>query len=155
MTNSSLKLALIVLAGLMIGAAAALALFPQARERLLPAGATSAGRALVGGPFALTDQTGKRVTDKDFRGRYTLVSSGCHLRSCFLNREPSKDKSPISPFSPKMNATTSRFRFVVSSEAPAPIVAIATEASAPTSHSRSPLVNLASTVSVFSTKIME
>jgi cytochrome oxidase Cu insertion factor (SCO1/SenC/PrrC family) len=75
-TNSSLKLALIVLAGLMIGAAAALALFPQARERLLPAGTTSAGRALVGGPFALTDQTGKRVTDKDFRGRYTLVFFG-------------------------------------------------------------------------------
>jgi protein SCO1/2 len=71
-----LKLALIVLAGLMVGAAAALAIFPAARERLLPAGATSVGRALVGGPFALTDQNGKRVTDKDFRGRYTLVFFG-------------------------------------------------------------------------------
>jgi protein SCO1/2 len=71
-----LKLALIVLAGLTVGAAAALAIFPAARERLLPAGATSVGRALVGGPFALTDQNGKRVTDKDFRGRYTLVFFG-------------------------------------------------------------------------------
>jgi len=71
-----LKLALIVLAGLMVGAAAALAIFPAARERLLPTGATSVGRALVGGPFALTDQDGKRVTDKDFRGRYTLVFFG-------------------------------------------------------------------------------
>ena len=76
MTKPSLKLALIVLAGLMVGAAAALAIFPAARERLLPTGATSVGRALVGGPFALTDQDGKRVTDKDFRGRYTLVFFG-------------------------------------------------------------------------------
>src|SRR5215475_2321529 len=60
----------------MVGAAAALAIFPAARERLLPTGATSVGRALVGGPFALTDQDGKRVTDKDFRGRYTLVFFG-------------------------------------------------------------------------------
>jgi cytochrome oxidase Cu insertion factor (SCO1/SenC/PrrC family) len=75
-TKSSLRLALIVLAGLMVGAAAALAIFPEARERLLPASAPSVGRALVGGPFTLTDQTGKRVTDKDFRGRYTLVFFG-------------------------------------------------------------------------------
>ena len=76
MTKSSLRLALIVLAGLMVGAAAALAIFPEARERLLPASAPSVGRALVGGPITLTDQTGKRVTDKDFRGRYTLVFFG-------------------------------------------------------------------------------
>jgi len=75
-TKPSWKLALIILAGLTVGAAAALAIFPSARERLLPAGATSVGRALVGGPFALTDQNGKRVTDKDFRGRYTLVFFG-------------------------------------------------------------------------------
>lgn len=36
----------------------------------------SAGQALVGGPFTLTDHTGKRVTDKDFRGRYMLVYFG-------------------------------------------------------------------------------
>ena len=75
-TNSSVRLALIVLAGLAVGAVAALAIFPEARAKLLPTGATSVGRALVGGPFQLTDQTGKRVTDKDFRGRYTLVFFG-------------------------------------------------------------------------------
>jgi len=75
-TNSSVRLALIVLAGLAVGAVAALAIFPEARAKLLPTGATSVGRALVGGPFQLTDQAGKRVTDKDFRGRYTLVFFG-------------------------------------------------------------------------------
>lgn len=34
------------------------------------------GRALVGGPFSLVDQTGKRVTDQDFRGRYMLIYFG-------------------------------------------------------------------------------
>nr|WP_279347250.1 SCO family protein [Govania unica] len=34
------------------------------------------GTALVGGPFSLVDQTGKRVTDQDFRGRYMLVFFG-------------------------------------------------------------------------------
>jgi protein SCO1/2 len=34
------------------------------------------GEALVGGPFTLTDHTGKRVTDDDFRGRYMLVYFG-------------------------------------------------------------------------------
>lgn len=34
------------------------------------------GKAAVGGPFSLIDQTGKRVTDKDFLGRYMLVFFG-------------------------------------------------------------------------------
>jgi len=34
------------------------------------------GKALVGGPFTLTSHTGKRVSDKDFRGRYMLVYFG-------------------------------------------------------------------------------
>lgn len=34
------------------------------------------GKALVGGPFALTDHTGKRVTEKDFEGKYALVFFG-------------------------------------------------------------------------------
>ena len=61
----------------MVGAVAALAVFPAARERLLPqAGVKVMGQALVGGPFTLTDQTGKRVSDQDFRGRYMLVFFG-------------------------------------------------------------------------------
>jgi cytochrome oxidase Cu insertion factor (SCO1/SenC/PrrC family) len=37
---------------------------------------TSAGEALIGGPFTLTDQHGKRVTEKDFAGRYMLIYFG-------------------------------------------------------------------------------
>jgi protein SCO1 len=39
-------------------------------------GSASEGRALVGGPFALTDTSGKRVTDRDFRGKLMLVFFG-------------------------------------------------------------------------------
>jgi protein SCO1/2 len=38
--------------------------------------ATVTGKALVGGPFSLTDHTGRRVTDKDFLGHYMLVFFG-------------------------------------------------------------------------------
>ena len=34
------------------------------------------GGATVGGPFTLTDGTGKPVTDRDFRGKYMLVYFG-------------------------------------------------------------------------------
>lgn len=34
------------------------------------------GRPSVGGPFSLIDNTGKRVTDKDYLGRYMLVFFG-------------------------------------------------------------------------------
>lgn len=37
---------------------------------------TVSGKPLVGGPFSLIDQTGKRVTDQDYRGRYMLVFFG-------------------------------------------------------------------------------
>ena len=38
--------------------------------------ATSTGTALIGGPFTLTDQDGRKVTDKDFLGKYMLVFFG-------------------------------------------------------------------------------
>lgn len=46
--------------------------------RLVPDGrpASQQGQALVGGPFTLTDHTGKTVTDKDFNGKYLLVFFG-------------------------------------------------------------------------------
>jgi cytochrome oxidase Cu insertion factor (SCO1/SenC/PrrC family) len=34
------------------------------------------GQAIIGGPFRLTDQAGKSVSDADFRGRYMLVYFG-------------------------------------------------------------------------------
>jgi cytochrome oxidase Cu insertion factor (SCO1/SenC/PrrC family) len=39
-------------------------------------GPISSGEALVGGPFTLTNQDGKRVTDQDFRGKYMLIFFG-------------------------------------------------------------------------------
>jgi cytochrome oxidase Cu insertion factor (SCO1/SenC/PrrC family) len=72
----TLRLALFIITGLLIGVTTALAVFPQARERIFPSGIRSVGQALIGGPFTLTDQTGKRVSDEEFRGRYMLVFFG-------------------------------------------------------------------------------
>jgi protein SCO1/2 len=41
-----------------------------------PAGVMSTGGASIGGPFTLTDQDGRTVTDKDFHGRWMLVYFG-------------------------------------------------------------------------------
>ena len=77
MSMRSLRLALYIFAGFWFGGLAAFTLFPAARERLLPSlNVRSVGQALVGGPFTLTDQTGKRVTDRDFRGKFLLVFFG-------------------------------------------------------------------------------
>lgn len=71
------RLVLYILAGFAVGAVAALAVFPEALQRLLPAsGLRSVGQATVGGPFQLVDQDGKRVTEQDFRGKFMLVYFG-------------------------------------------------------------------------------
>ena len=41
-----------------------------------PSSSDQQGVVSIGGPFTLTDQTGKRVTDADFRGRFMLVYFG-------------------------------------------------------------------------------
>lgn len=65
------------IAGAALGLAAAIALLPQVRERIFPSVEQQvSGKALVGGAFTLTDNTGKRVTDQDYRGRYMLVFFG-------------------------------------------------------------------------------
>jgi protein SCO1 len=85
MTATHIRLVILVLTGLATGALTALAVLPQARERLLPrpaiqssgqASGQTTGRALIGGPFALTDQDGRRVTDASFRGRIMLIVFG-------------------------------------------------------------------------------
>jgi cytochrome oxidase Cu insertion factor (SCO1/SenC/PrrC family) len=71
------KSIVVAVAGAALGLAAAVALIPQVRERLLPTvGEQSSGKALVGGTFTLKDSSGKTVTDQDFRGKYMLVFFG-------------------------------------------------------------------------------
>lgn len=72
-----MRFRLVVIAGLafVLGGLAALLALPSARERLLPSTA-SVGQALVGGPFTLTDHSGRRVTEADFRGKYMLILFG-------------------------------------------------------------------------------
>lgn len=73
----SVRLATVMVLGLLIGAVAAIVAVPGLREQLdKVAGPVVSGKAQVGGPFSLLDTTGKRVTDKDFRGRYMLVYFG-------------------------------------------------------------------------------
>lgn len=71
------RLPLLALVGLLIGAGAALYVVGRDGPNLGPSeGSVTSGKALIGGPFTLTDHTGKRVTEKDFLGRYTLLFFG-------------------------------------------------------------------------------
>jgi cytochrome oxidase Cu insertion factor (SCO1/SenC/PrrC family) len=70
-SRQKLIFALVVLVIAVITGAGALWL-----TRSLPQGPIGSGTALVGGPFTLTNQDGKRVTDQDFRGKYMLIFFG-------------------------------------------------------------------------------
>jgi protein SCO1 len=66
-----------MIAGLMVGASlAAFTLRGGSPADLSGSRAVVTGKPLIGGPFTLTDQTGKRVTDQDFFGRFMLVFFG-------------------------------------------------------------------------------
>jgi protein SCO1/2 len=69
------RLLIVILLGFLAGALGGAALLLLTRGAPAPQVETS-GKALIGGPFSLVDQTGKSVTDKDFRGRYMLVFFG-------------------------------------------------------------------------------
>src|SRR3990170_8534244 len=69
------RLAALAVTGFLVGGVAALALMPELRDRVLPK-QISVGKALVGGPFTLTDHTGRLVTEKDFAGRHMLILFG-------------------------------------------------------------------------------
>ena len=69
------RLLTIIVAGFLIGALGGAALLVLTRGASDPSVETS-GKALIGGPFTLVDQTGKTVTQQDFRGRYMLVFFG-------------------------------------------------------------------------------
>ncbi len=61
---------LFVIALFVLGFAAAYSI------KLAPEGSRTEGKALIGGPFSLADTDGKRVTDRDFRGKLMLVFFG-------------------------------------------------------------------------------
>ncbi len=71
-----IKLAAIAVAAFVIGGLAAIAIIPGLGERLGAARSVTTGKALVGGPFSLVDQTSRPVTDRDYLGRYMLVYFG-------------------------------------------------------------------------------
>lgn len=62
-----IRAAIILIAAALIGGTALLVSWMRSPEY--------AG-AHIGGPFALTDQTGKRVTEQDFRGKFMLIYFG-------------------------------------------------------------------------------
>jgi len=69
------RLLTVIVAGFLIGAMGGAAALVFTRGASNP-NVTTTGKALIGGPFALVDQHGKKVTDQDFRGRYMLIFFG-------------------------------------------------------------------------------
>ncbi|KAB2851702.1 MAG: SCO family protein [Hyphomicrobiaceae bacterium] len=74
MSRKRLALVGVIIASFSIGAVVALLQLPGVLDPGVKSLTT--GRALVGGPFTLTSHTGKRVSDKDFAGRYMLIYFG-------------------------------------------------------------------------------
>jgi len=70
------RLLTIIVAGFLIGALAGAAALVLTREPPSSRAVITTGKADIGGPFSLTAQDGKTVTDQDFRGRYMLVFFG-------------------------------------------------------------------------------
>ncbi len=66
----------LTIAGVAIGALSLAAIAKRMIAARNAAETTLVAPPVIGGPFSLIDQTGKRVTDADFRGRYMLVYFG-------------------------------------------------------------------------------
>ena len=67
------RLVTVIVAAFLIGALGSAALLVLGGQGPM---VETTGKALIGGPFTLVDQTGRTVTDQDFRGRYMLVFFG-------------------------------------------------------------------------------
>jgi protein SCO1/2 len=65
----------VVLIGVGVGVALRGLIWPDGQIASVREGAGS-GTALIGGPFTLTDQDGKRRSDADFRGKIMIVEFG-------------------------------------------------------------------------------
>ena len=67
----------LAITGLIAGALLAFVLFAGSQAPTGPQpGTVVTGKALIGGPFTLTDQTGRKVTEKDFLGKPMLIFFG-------------------------------------------------------------------------------
>ena len=66
----------VVLGAFAIGVGVALWMLPDGPFSGRTAGSRTTGKALIGGPFSLIDQRGKRFTEKDLKGRYSLIFFG-------------------------------------------------------------------------------
>ncbi|HYE00400.1 MAG TPA: SCO family protein, partial [Alphaproteobacteria bacterium] len=72
MTNRLIRIAIAALFGLVIAYGAAWWLYGRPQ----PGAGGTVTATQVGGPFSLTDHTGRAVTEKDFAGRLLLVYFG-------------------------------------------------------------------------------
>ena len=70
------RLILLALLAFLVGGGLALGIYALQRGPAGPGIVQTTGKALIGGPFTLTDHTGKRVTEKDFLGKHMLVFFG-------------------------------------------------------------------------------
>jgi protein SCO1/2 len=75
-SSTRLRLILIVSAFFSIGAYAASKWLVQDQSTAGRAMVVPGSKAQVGGPFTLTDHTGKRVSNEDFRGKHILIFFG-------------------------------------------------------------------------------
>jgi len=73
---TKLRLVIFLLAGFAVSGIAALPFIKGGNAIQTAATATGDGPILIGGPFTLTDQNGRRVADQDFRGKFMLVFFG-------------------------------------------------------------------------------
>jgi cytochrome oxidase Cu insertion factor (SCO1/SenC/PrrC family) len=64
-----IRLLIVIVFAFAFGSLAAIAMRPGAP-------ALQSAKALIGGPFSLTNQDGQHVTQQDFRGKYMLVAFG-------------------------------------------------------------------------------
>jgi cytochrome oxidase Cu insertion factor (SCO1/SenC/PrrC family) len=82
MKRSNILIAFLVLAAIAIASAfffyssGSVSPPPTPGSPQAPAPSSSSTRPMIGGPFALVDGEGRRVTDQDFRGRFMMVQFG-------------------------------------------------------------------------------
>ncbi|MDA7948055.1 MAG: SCO family protein, partial [Hyphomicrobiaceae bacterium] len=69
------RLIILTAAAFLVGGAVALGFFALSSGPA-PKPQVVSGKALIGGPFTLTDHNGRRVTEKDFSGKHILVFFG-------------------------------------------------------------------------------